>query len=304
MDTIELGHVSVTRIPHFDNWPLSPAGFFPGTDPALWEANRSWLTPAHWDAGADRVRVSVQTWLLRTPEHVIVVDTGLSPDTGRPGVPASGSAAAALPSALAAAGVAPSDVDLVICTHLHPDHVGWNTRPDGTGERVPTFPNARYLFSRPDLGFFDPDHLTEGPGRSAAVFAESIAPILRAGRALVWDDSHTIDGHLRLGLAPGHTPGLGVLTVESGDDRAVFVGDLLHTPVQVLDPDQSSCFCHDPAAAARSRRRVLAWAADHTALVVPAHFGGGRAVEVAREGSRFTLRRWAGFSDRATACAP
>src|SRR4051812_13546490 len=94
MDTIELGHVSVTRIPHFDNWPLSPAGFFPGTDPALWEANRSWLTPAHWDAGADRVRVSVQTWLLRTPEHVIVVDTGLSPTN--PGTPEG----TALPSAL------------------------------------------------------------------------------------------------------------------------------------------------------------------------------------------------------------
>ncbi|MCW2914333.1 MAG: Glyoxylase, beta-lactamase superfamily [Actinomycetia bacterium] len=293
MHTIELGHVSVTRIAHFDNWPLSPAEFFPGGDPALWEANRSWLAPAHWDAEADRVRVAVQTWLLRSTGHVIVVDTGLGPGTARPGIPAG----APFPAALAAAGVVPTDVDLVICTHLHADHVGWNTCVDDNGERVPTFPNARYLFSRPDLDFFHPRTLTEEPGRSATVHAESIEPILRAGQALIWDDSYTIDENLRLTLAPGHTPGHGVLTLESGGDRAVFVGDLLHAPIQVLAPDTSSCFCHDPSAAARTRRQVLQWAADHTALVVPAHFGGGRAVEVGRDGSRFTVRRWADFSD-------
>jgi glyoxylase-like metal-dependent hydrolase (beta-lactamase superfamily II) len=237
--------------------------------------------------------VAVQTWLLRSAGRTIVIDTGLSPDTARPGVPAG----AALPASLAAAGVALADVDLVICTHLHADHVGWNTRLDSNGERVATFPNARYLFSRPDLDFFHPHNLTEGPGRSATVFTESIEPILQAKQAIIWDGSYTVDESLRLTLAPGHTPGLGVLTLESGGDRAVFVGDLLHTPVQVLEPDVSSCFCHDPAAAARSRREVLQWAADHTALVVPAHFGGAHAVEVAREGSRFTVRGWAGFSD-------
>jgi glyoxylase-like metal-dependent hydrolase (beta-lactamase superfamily II) len=293
MHTIELGHVSVTRIAHLDNWPLSPAEFFPGTDPALWHANRSWLTPAHWDPGADRVRVAVQTWLLRSAGQTIVVDTGLGVGTSRPGI----AAGADFPAALAAVGVAPAAVDLVICTHLHADHVGWNTRVDSNGERVPTFPNAQYLFSRPDLDFFHPRALTEEPGRSAAVFAESIEPILRAGQALIWDGSHTIDEHLRLSLAPGHTPGLGVLTLESGGDRAVFVGDLLHAPTQLLEPEVSSCFCHDPTSAARSRRQVLEWAADHAALVVPAHFGGARAVEVTRDGSRFAVRRWAGFSD-------
>ncbi|WP_426502772.1 MBL fold metallo-hydrolase [Dactylosporangium sp. McL0621] len=286
MHTIELGDVSVTRIGHFDNRPLSPAEFFPGTDLELWEANRSWLAPAHWDPQADRVRIAVQTWLLRSGGRVILIDTGLSPDPARAGVPAGGD----LPVGLAAAGVAPADVDLVICTHLHADHVGWNTRVEPkTGQRVPTFPNARYLFSRPDVDFFHPRNLAEGPGRSAAVFIESIEPILRAGQATVWDGSYTVDENLRLSLAPGHTPGLGVLTLESGGARAVFVGDLLHSPIQVLEPDVSSCFCHDPAAAARSRRQVLEWAADHNALVVPAHFGGTHAVEVARNGSGFTV---------------
>jgi len=286
MHTIELGSVSVTRIAHFDNWPLAPAEFFPGTDPAVWAANRSWLAPAHWDADADRVRVAVQTWLLRSAGRTILIDTGLSPT--RAGVPF-------LP-ALAAAGVAPDDVDLVISTHLHADHVGGHTRLEND-EWVPAFPNARYLFSKPDLDFFDPRTLVEEPGRSAAVFAESVEPVLRAGQAVIWDGSHVVDEHLRLDLAPGHTPGLGVLTLTSGGDRAVFVGDLLHSPVQVLEPGVSSCFCHDRAQAARTRHRVLAWAADHAALVVPAHFGGGRAAEVRRDGTRFALHRWAGFAD-------
>ncbi|OPC81766.1 hypothetical protein B4N89_13190 [Embleya scabrispora] len=296
MHSIELGNVSVTRIEHFDNRPLPPAEFFPGIDPDLWRANRSWLAPDHWDPEADRVRVAVHTWLLRSAGRTIVVDTGLGAGAGRPGMPEG----APLPAALASVGVRPEDVDLVICTHLHADHVGWNTRVTDDGEWVPTFPRARYLFSRPDLDFFDPDGLVESPGRSAAVFAASIEPILRAGQAEIWDDTYTIDEDLRLTLAPGHTPGLGVLTLTSGADRAVFVGDLLHGPIQILEPHVSSCFCHDPAASARSRHRVLAWAADHAALVVPAHFGGSRAVEVAREGSRFTVRRWAGFSAGST----
>src|SRR5690242_2665068 len=87
MHTIELGGVSVTRIAHFDNWPLSPAGFFPGTDSKLWEANRAWLAPVHWDPQADRVRIAVQTWLLRSAGRTIIVDTGLSPSVSGPGIP-------------------------------------------------------------------------------------------------------------------------------------------------------------------------------------------------------------------------
>ncbi|MFC4121547.1 MBL fold metallo-hydrolase [Nonomuraea zeae] len=293
MHTIELGDVSVTMVPHFHNQPLSPAEFFPGGDPDLWEANRSWLSPAHWDAEAGRVRVAVQSWLLRSRGRTILIDTGLAAGTARPGVPAG----APLPAALAAAGVTPAGVDLVVCTHLHADHVGGNTHLDGGGERVPAFPNARYLFSRADLDFFHPSVLTEEPGRSAIVHAESIEPILRSGQALVWEDAHTIDENLELALAPGHTPGHAVLTLASGGDRAVFVGDLLHAPVQLLSPDLSSCFCHDPAEAARTRRRVLQWAADHHALVIPAHFGGARAVEIERDGRGFAPRRWAGFAE-------
>jgi glyoxylase-like metal-dependent hydrolase (beta-lactamase superfamily II) len=298
VDTIELGHVSVTRITHVDHYALTPTEFFPETDRPLWEAHRSWLTPEHWDVSSDGVRVVVQSWVLRSAGRTVVIDTGLTPTPTRPGVPQGGR----FPEALAAAGIDPSDVDLVVCTHLHPDHVGWNTRTDPGGERVPTFPRARYLFSRPDLEYFGARG--DGPGRSADVFAESVAPVLRCGQAVVWDGAYRIDENLRLDLAPGHTPGLGVLTLESGADRAIFVGDLLHSPLQVVEPEVSSCFCHDPAQSARTRRRVLERAADHRALVVPAHFGGAGAVEVRRDGSRFAIHSWAGFSSRTAGCAP
>jgi glyoxylase-like metal-dependent hydrolase (beta-lactamase superfamily II) len=236
--------------------------------------------------------VAVQSWLLRSAGATVIIDTGLAAQTARPGVPAG----ASLPAALAAAGVAPADVDLVVCTHLHADHVGWNTRLDG-GERVPAFPSARYLFSRPDLGFFHPSTLIEEPGRSAVVYAESVEPILRAGKALIWDDVHIIDENLQLRLAPGHTPGHGIVILESGGDRAVFAGDLLHTPLQLHAPHLSSCFCHDRPTAARTRRTILQWAADRTALVIPAHFAGAGAVEIERNGSSFAVRRWGGFTD-------
>jgi glyoxylase-like metal-dependent hydrolase (beta-lactamase superfamily II) len=280
MHTIELGDVSITRVPHFVNRPLTTGRFFPGTDHALWEANRSWLAPAYWDAETDLVTVAVQSWLLRSAGATILVDTGLAGQSDVEG-------------ALAAAGTAPAEIDLVVCTHLHADHVGGNAHGP-----APAFPNARYAFAAPDLAFFDPraDGFAEQPGRSAAVHAASIEPILRSGQALVWDGSHAIDENLRLDLTPGHTPGHNAITLVSGTDRAVFAGDILHAPAQVLEPGVSSCFCHDPAMAARTRRRILGWAADHSALVLPAHFAGAGAVEVGREGSHFTVRPWAGFA--------
>ena len=295
VDTIELGEVSVTRVAHVAHYALPSSRFFPGTDRSLWDAQRSWLAPEHWDAVSDGVRVVLQSWVLRSAGRTVLIDTGLPAAPTRPGAPSGGR----LPEALAAAGIDPASVDVVVCTHLHADHIGGNTRVDGDGERVPMFPRARYLFSRPDIEFFDPRTGGEGPGDLANDFDQSVAPVLRSGQATVWDGSYRIDENLRLDLAPGHTPGLAMLSLASGTDRAVFVGDLLHSPVQVLEPGVSSCFCHDPAEAARTRRRVLERAADQRALVVPAHFGGPGAVEVGRDGARFTIRRWAGFSDPA-----
>jgi glyoxylase-like metal-dependent hydrolase (beta-lactamase superfamily II) len=128
------------------------------------------------------------------------------------------------------------------------------------------------------------------------VFEDSVAPVHQAGQTLLWEISHRIDAGLRLDTAPGHTPGSCVLTLTSGTDRAVFVGDMLHNPVQILEPDTNSCFCEDPAGARATRRKVLGWAADNSALVIPAHLGGHGAAEVVRDGSKFAIKGWAPFA--------
>lgn len=161
----------------------------------------------------------------------------------------------------------------------------------------PTFPNARYLIPAADDFYFGPDN-SYGNGRredDRLIYEDSIMPVHRAGQTVLWDGTHRIDEHLTLESAPGHTPGSSVLRLASGSDRAVFVGDLLHSPVQILTPSCNSCFCLDAEQAVASRRRILQRAADEGELVVPAHFGGAGAVEIHQEGSGFTLGRWAAY---------
>lgn len=229
-NTIHVGAVSVTRIELFDNWPHSPAEFFPGLDPATWQAQREWLSPLHWDPATDRVHITVRSWLLRATDLTVLVDTGL--DLGSAGIDVPN--AVSLSCGLADAGVNEADIDVVVYTHLHADHVGGNTRLTAEGEWTPAFPNARYLFSQPDIEFF----------RTDPRFALSVEPVLRSGQSVIWTESHPIGEGLRLRLAPGHTPGLGVLTLESEGRHAVFAGDLLHSPAQVRQPELSSRFCH------------------------------------------------------------
>jgi glyoxylase-like metal-dependent hydrolase (beta-lactamase superfamily II) len=195
----------------------------------------------------------------------------------------------------------PDDVDLVVNTHIHYDHVGWNTRLRD-GRWAPAFPNATYLIPRADKEYFDPGNAhRRRPAADEAerrrwdampiVYADSVAPVL--GQSVLWEDGYRIDGNLALEPAPGHTPGSALVRLSSGTDRAVFVGDLLHSPVQILEPGYSSCFCEDPGAAAVTRRRVLERAADTGEVVIPAHFAGASAATVRRDGSRFAIDRWA-----------
>jgi glyoxylase-like metal-dependent hydrolase (beta-lactamase superfamily II) len=199
---------------------------------------------------------------------------------------------------LGRAGVRPEEVDVVVCTHLHTDHVGWNTVLDND-EWVPTFPNARYLFNRNDYDFWNPanNHVRRALDVHENMFVDSVEPVHRAGRAELWEDSYVIDENLRVDLAPGHTPGLGVITLDSEGDRAVFVGDILQSPAQIIHPEWSGCFCEDPAQSRATRSRVLSWAADNNALVVPAHFDGHHAAEVVHDGEGFAIKGWAPFTE-------
>ncbi|RSS84472.1 MBL fold metallo-hydrolase [Streptomyces sp. WAC06614] len=303
-DTIEWGDVTVTRVREFQG-PVGrgPHDFVPGSSEDVWAAQEHWLRPEFVDGEPPLARVTLQTWVLRSEGRVILVDTGAGNRKARPGMPWDQQETAFLED-LARAGVRPEDVDLVVNTHLHGDHVGWNTRLDGDAW-VPTFPRARYLINRSEFDFWNPanGHVSVLGDGNAGVFEDSVAPVHEAGLVDLWEDGHRIDAHLRLDLAAGHTPGSSVLTLVSGGDRAVFVGDLLHSPVQVLEPDANSCFCEDAAQARATRRRVLGWAADHGGLVVPAHFGSHGALEVVRDAGAFAIKGWAPFAAGAPAAA-
>lgn len=292
-DTIELGDVTVTRVwEYYGSVEMTPEAFFPDSPREPWED----VGPTFLDPATGIVNSAIQTWLLRSAGRTILVDTGVGNGKERPYAQVWAHHDSDFLAALAQAGVHPEDVDLVINTHLHIDHVGWNTRLEGRSW-VPTFPNATYLMPRADFDFWNPEHNNPtvlGRGNQN-VFEDSVVPVHQAGQTLLWEGSHRIDENLLLEPAPGHTPGSSVLTLTSGSDRALFVGDLMHTPVQVLEPDTNSCFCEDPAMAVATRRRLLGWAADHNALVVPAHFPGGGALEVSRNGEKFGIKQWAPF---------
>lgn len=295
VQSIWLGDVEVIRVVEWHEPFLPPADFLPDVPSETWTRNAEWLAPDHWQPDTDRVVIALQTWVLRSAGRTIVVDTGAGSDRDRPGMaPYFDRRPSDLLAALVSAGVHPADVDVVVNTHVHVDHVGGNT-VDRDGQWVPAFPNAQYLISAADDAHFGPDGGDGLQEVDRLVYADSVAPIHRAGQAVLWDETYTIDEHLVLESAPGHTPGNSVLLLSSGVDRAVFAGDLVHSPVQILEPCCNSASCHSPEQAAASRRRILGRAADDGALLIPAHFGGAGALEIRRRGDEFALGPWASF---------
>ena len=293
---ITLGDVTITRVEEMHG-PIMPAEhFFPDMPEQAWQENRGWLVPDHLGADDTMVHAAMQTWVLRSGGRTILIDTGIGNGKTRPAVEAWDHLALDYLGNLARAGVQPEDVDLVINTHLHTDHIGWNTRL-ADGAWVPTFPNATYLMPRADVEYWNPaNNPNIAGGVNENAFEDSIAPVLAAGQVQQWEGSHAIDASLRLEAAPGHTPGTAVITLNSSGDRALFAGDILHTPLQIIHTDPSSCFDLDPAQSRSTRLRLLGWAADNNALMLPAHFSGHTALEIENTGNGFAIKQWGPFS--------
>ncbi|WP_436533281.1 MBL fold metallo-hydrolase [Actinoplanes sp. HUAS TT8] len=293
MYEIKLGDVSVSRVEEMHG-PVMPTGaFFPTLPGEAWQRHAAELEPDH--LVGDMVHTAMQSWVLRSEGRTILIDTAIGNDKSRPAVPSWDHLNLDYLGNLARAGVHPEDVDVVVNTHLHLDHIGWNTRLVD-GEWVPTFPNATYLMPRADFDYWNPEN---HPGLEGHVnqnaFEDSVAPVYAAGKVHLWEGHHDIDANLRLEAAPGHTPGASVIKLVSGSDRALFAGDLIHTPLQLEQLGHNSCFCEDPVAAVRSRRELLGWAADSNALVLPAHLSGPGALEISRRGDAFAIEGWAPF---------
>jgi glyoxylase-like metal-dependent hydrolase (beta-lactamase superfamily II) len=191
---------------------------------------------------------------------------------------------------LAALGLTPDRIDLVLCTHLHFDHVGWNTRLEN-GKWVPTFPNARYLFSRRDFEHFGQQQSEDDHFRA---FRDSVLPVYEAGRAELIEPDIEVHREIseRLWLEPafGHSPGNFSVLAEGAGQRAIFWGDVIHHPVQLIRPEVTPSFDGDPAKARETRLRTLARAAEEELVCFPAHFRDPSAGHVLRVGEAYRYR--------------
>ena len=284
-DRIQLGNATVTRVVE---WQFDVGtSLFAETPPEAWQENADLLVPTFLDPETQRWRVMMQSWVIRVDGLTVVVDTGVGNDRDRPHMPGLANLSTDFPAALERAEVDPKDVDVVINTHLHTDHVGWNTSLVD-GQWVPTFPNARYVITEADHRHFSPG----GPGDSdaaAIVFADSVAPV--ADQIELWSDDLQLSESLRLRPAPGHTPGSSVVWLEAGRP-AVFVGDLTHCPIQIPRPMDPCGFDVDAAAAAFTRKRVFTEAARARAAVIPAHYPGHGGATIVARGDRFEVDDW------------
>jgi glyoxylase-like metal-dependent hydrolase (beta-lactamase superfamily II) len=190
---------------------------------------------------------------------------------------------------LGKAGVQPEEIDFVMCTHLHIDHVGWNTRLQD-GRWVPTFPNAKYIFARKEYEFWEERDRSGAEGPVPNVFDDSVLPVMEAGQAELVEMDYQFDNGLWFEPAPGHTAGNVVINLKSGDATAVLSGDVMHHPLQLARPDWSSRACEDHAQSARTRRALIERYADTPTLMCPAHFASPSMGHIVSRGDAFTYR--------------
>jgi len=287
------GHFEILRVKETLGAAFPPAHLLPGLPPGAIEAHLDWLAPRHYDTAKQRLVMGTHSWIVRSGRHTVLVDTCIGNHKLRPSSPGFDRLELPYLKRLAEAGLRPEDIDYVLCTHLHVDHVGWNTQLDN-GRWVPTFPRAKVLCSRAELASAEAKANADAPGEDdRAVWQDSVLPVLEAGAIQALDGEHAIEegrqGFLRVQPTPGHTPGHVVLRAESQGQRMLFAGDICHHPLQVCHPDVNSRFCEDAVAARSMRRRVLADCAESGALFAPAHWGAPHAGHIHAAGEAFRV---------------
>lgn len=282
--THAVGPIRITRITEQVGLGFTPAQLYPDWDETVLDEHGDRLVPQTFDREAGRFIASIHSWLFQIEGKTVLVDTCAGNDKERPGLPRFHQQNGPYLARLAAAGVRPEQVDYVMCTHLHADHCGWNTRLVD-GRWVPTFPNARYVFSRAEADYWSQVGAADSLG--AAVYADSVLPVIEAGMAHILASDETLLGGVHFHPTPGHSPGHLAILLKSGDSRALFTGDIMHQPVQVYRPEWNSAFCVDASAARQSRRWSLETATETGATVFTAHFAGSSAGLVSERGGLF-----------------
>jgi glyoxylase-like metal-dependent hydrolase (beta-lactamase superfamily II) len=266
---VTLGDITIHRVVELQGAFFPALEFFPTLTPALLEANLDWLKPAYLD-DAGKLILCIQSYIVRTPHHNILIDSCVGNHKPRPARPAWHMRVSdQYEKNLAATGLGVADIDYVMCTHLHVDHVGWNTRLDN-GRWVPTFPKAKYLFADRELAFWTEREKAD-PSRHPWI-TDSVLPIVAANRAETIRSDHVLDELVRLIPTPGHSIDHFAVHVGKPGQDALIAGDMIHSPLQARYPELGMFADYDSAEGGRTRRKVLERFCGSATLLCTVHF--------------------------------
>jgi glyoxylase-like metal-dependent hydrolase (beta-lactamase superfamily II) len=278
-----VGEVEVWQVPEIV-LPTSVRWLLPDATREAVETEKSWLQPGFMDENGYLLQ-SIHTYLLKTPAQAVLIDPGVGNHKRRGGgIPAFNMLDTPFLQRLEAAGVSADEVDIVLCTHMHTDHVGWDAMLEGETWR-PTFRRARHLFARPEYDHFAATSQTAAT--TLQLWQDSVEPVAKAGLVDVVETDHQVTSEVRLEASFGHTPGHVSVKVESAGATAVFIGDVMHSPVQAAFPELRCALGGPEEAARRARLEVLERYAGTETIVFGAHFAFPCGGYVRREGRAF-----------------
>lgn len=287
----KVGDVTITCIVERDLMGLLNMVLPDATAEAI--APLRWLFP-HFADERDGLRGYTQAFVVQTPSCRIMVDTCIGNDKDFDAFrPSWSRLQTSFLERMLEAGFSPESMDVVLCTHLHPDHIGWNTRRVG-GRWVPTFPNAHYLLGRVEYAAEkarnDNPALDDPRSRGLRIVAaESLAPVLDAGLVEFVETDHVVCDEVRLIPTPGHTPGHVSIRVTSKGEEALITGDFVHHPCQLAHPEWGSHVDFDKAQSSATRETIFAALAGTPALLIGSHFAEPTAGRIVRDGKAYRL---------------
>jgi len=283
METLKVGDVTITSIIERDGPWRKPEAMFPAYDHEIGKRHLATLDPVVFDQASGLMVITYQTFVVRTPRHLVLVDTCTGEDKGYP-APFDFPKKPWLDN-FNAAGLKFEDITHVFCTHLHIDHTGWNTMLRD-GRWVPTFPNAKYIFHKDEYAYWEAA-TKDGKNPPGNVWTYNCRPIVEAGQALLVDDTYELDETFSLTPTPGHSPRHCCVNIRSKGQHAVVTGDMVHHALQCCEPEWSTIFDTDPKQAAQSRRDFLGSIAGSPTLVLPIHFPTPTVGRVTAKGNGF-----------------
>jgi glyoxylase-like metal-dependent hydrolase (beta-lactamase superfamily II) len=291
----QIGGIQVHKVVEFENLPVPAGNMFLDYRPEMLARGREWLDERFIARDRDEIFLSFHSFVIQSGGRNILVDTCHgNHKQNRTGVSAYyNDLNTDYLGNLARVGLKPEDIDVVLCTHLHFDHVGWNTKLEN-GRWVPTFPNARYLMSKVDFDNFakiTPDH---HDAMHLLSYQDSVVPVVEAGRAdfihLDRCRDHDLAKDLWLEAAPGHTHGSVVLHARNDAGGALFSGDVWHHPLQFAEPSLSIFVEQDVPMGLATRKRLIENAVDTNTLIMAAHFPSPTAGRIVSHGNGFRFQ--------------